>query len=56
MVLARHMPAAMLFVPSIGGRSHDIAEDTDEADIVAGCTVLARAAERLATQLVSVAS
>ena len=37
MVLGRIMPAGMLFVPSIGGRSHDIAEDTSEADIALGC-------------------
>ena len=24
MVMARYMPTAMLFVPSIGGRSHDV--------------------------------
>ena len=41
MVLARYMPTAMLFVPSIDGRSHDIVEDTDEDDIVLGCEVLA---------------
>jgi N-carbamoyl-L-amino-acid hydrolase len=34
----------MLFVPSIGGISHDIAEDTAEDDIVLGCQVLATAA------------
>lgn len=47
MVLARHMPTAMLFVPSIGGRSHDIVEDTHEDDIVLGCEVLARVVDRL---------
>jgi N-carbamoyl-L-amino-acid hydrolase len=47
MFLARIMPAAMLFVPSIGGRSHDPAEDTAEADIVQGCQVLCDAAEAL---------
>ena len=45
MVMGRFMPAAMLFVPSIGGRSHDITEDTAEADIVFGCEVLADAVE-----------
>ena len=45
--LSRHLPSAMLFVPSIGGRSHDIAEDTDEADIVLGCQVLAKSVERI---------
>jgi len=38
------MPVAMLFVPSINGISHDFAEDTAEADLVAGLEVLARAA------------
>jgi N-carbamoyl-L-amino-acid hydrolase len=47
MFLARVMPAAMLFVPSIGGRSHDPAEDTAEADIVQGCQVLCDAADAL---------
>ena len=41
------IPAAMLFIPSIGGRSHDIAENTDDADIVCGCQVLAGAVETL---------
>jgi N-carbamoyl-L-amino-acid hydrolase len=41
--LARVMPAAMLFVPSIGGISHHWAEDTREADIVLGCQVFADA-------------
>ena len=44
MYLAGVMPAAMLFVPSIGGISHDFAEDTAEDDIVRGCQVLATAA------------
>ncbi len=43
-VLARRLPAAMLFVPSIGGISHDFAEDTAEDDLVLGCQVLATAA------------
>ena len=47
MVLARYVPSAMLFVPSIGGRSHDIEEDTDEDDIVLGCEVMAAAVDRL---------
>ena len=45
--MARIMPAAMLFVPSIGGISHHWAEDTAEEDLVAGLEVLGRAAERL---------
>ncbi len=47
MVVGRFMPAGMLFIPSIGGRSHDIVEDTAEDDIVLGCEVLARAVEQL---------
>ncbi|WP_299619921.1 hydantoinase/carbamoylase family amidase [uncultured Tateyamaria sp.] len=42
--VARLMPVAMLFVPSIGGISHAFEEDTDEDDLVAGLRVLARAA------------
>lgn len=45
--LAGLMPVGMLFVPSIDGISHDFAEDTDEADLVAGLHVLAEAAARL---------
>ncbi len=45
--VARLMPVAMLFVPSIGGISHDFAEDTDEADLVCGLNVLARAVSAL---------
>ncbi|HEX9869937.1 MAG TPA: hydantoinase/carbamoylase family amidase, partial [Candidatus Tectomicrobia bacterium] len=48
MVLTRHVPTAMLFIPSIGGRSHDIAEDTDEADICLGIDVLADTVRALA--------
>ena len=49
-VLADAMPAAMLFVPSIGGVSHDFAEDTDEADIALGCQVFATAAAAILQQ------
>ncbi len=45
--VVRLMPVAMLFVPSIGGISHAFAEDTDEADLVAGVQVLAEAAKSL---------
>lgn len=38
----------MLFVPSIGGRSHDIVEDTKEEDIVWGTEVLLHAAAIIA--------
>jgi N-carbamoyl-L-amino-acid hydrolase len=46
MVLSRHIPSAMLFVPSIGGRSHHVSENTADADIVRGAEVLLRAVER----------
>jgi len=38
------LPSAMLFIPSIGGISHDFAEDSRDEDIVLGCQVLADAA------------
>jgi N-carbamoyl-L-amino-acid hydrolase len=41
--VSRLMPVAMVFVPSIGGISHDFAEDTADADLVAGLKVLAGA-------------
>ncbi len=44
MVIAHHLPCAMLFVPSIDGVSHDFAEDSHDHDIVTGCQVLADAA------------
>jgi N-carbamoyl-L-amino-acid hydrolase len=40
-VLSTVMPAAMLFVPSIGGISHHWTENTADADIVAGAEVFA---------------
>ncbi|KIC36132.1 Zn-dependent hydrolase [Leisingera sp. ANG-M7] len=46
--LATVMPAAMLFVPSIGGISHAFDEDTEETDLVLGLQVLNRAARVLA--------
>ncbi len=42
--VARLLPVAMLFVPSIGGISHAFEEDTRENDLVAGLRVLALAA------------
>lgn len=45
--VARVMPAAMLFVPSIGGISHHWAEDTSDADLALGVRALAAAAERV---------
>ena len=42
-ILSALVPTAMLFIPSIGGISHDFAEDSREDDIVLGCQVLADA-------------
>jgi N-carbamoyl-L-amino-acid hydrolase len=42
------IPAAMLFVASIGGVSHTRAEDSAEADLAAGIAALARLVEPLA--------
>ncbi len=41
--LARVMPSAMLFIPSIGGISHHWSENTADEDIVLGCQVMATA-------------
>jgi N-carbamoyl-L-amino-acid hydrolase len=41
-VLARHLPAAMLFVRNETGLSHNPAEHADEEDCLAACDVLAR--------------
>jgi N-carbamoyl-L-amino-acid hydrolase len=43
-IISASIPAAMLFIPSIGGISHDFAEDSRDEDIVLGCQVLADAA------------
>jgi beta-ureidopropionase / N-carbamoyl-L-amino-acid hydrolase len=44
--IARRMPAAMLFVPSIGGISHHWAEDTGDEDLALGIRVLTEGARR----------
>ncbi|HET6519212.1 MAG TPA: M20/M25/M40 family metallo-hydrolase, partial [Geminicoccaceae bacterium] len=44
-ILAKRVPAGMLFVPSIGGISHHWAENTKDEDIVLGCQVFATGAE-----------
>jgi len=44
---ARHIPAGMLFVPSVAGISHHYAEDTKEVDIVLGCQTFADAAAEI---------
>jgi N-carbamoyl-L-amino-acid hydrolase len=49
-ILARRIPAGMLFVPSIGGISHHWTEDTKRDDIVLGCQILAAGAEAIFRQ------
>ena len=44
--LARKIPSAMLFVPSIGGISHHWAEDTSDEDLAMGLRVLHEGARR----------
>ena len=51
MTLSRHLPTGMLFIPSIGGRSHDVAEDSHAADIALGADVLADAVLTLAGRM-----
>lgn len=48
--LARVMPAAMMFVPSIGGISHHWSENTSDEDIVLGAKVYCDAVERALTR------
>jgi len=47
-ILAAKFPAAMIFVPSRGGISHNVMEFTSTADLEAGANVLLHAALRLA--------
>jgi beta-ureidopropionase / N-carbamoyl-L-amino-acid hydrolase len=49
-ILARKLPAGMLFAPSINGVSHHWTEDTSAADMVLGCQALADAAEEMVRQ------
>jgi len=47
MLFAGRIPTGMLFVPSVHGRSHDVAEQTGEDDIVLGLQVFADAVQPL---------
>jgi N-carbamoyl-L-amino-acid hydrolase len=51
MVFAPRIPSAMMFVPSIDGRSHDVSENTSEADIRRGLRVFAAAVSRTLARL-----
>jgi N-carbamoyl-L-amino-acid hydrolase len=46
-VIAPHVPAAMMFVPSIGGISHHWTEDTSDDDIRLGARVFVDAVGRM---------
>jgi beta-ureidopropionase / N-carbamoyl-L-amino-acid hydrolase len=46
-MMARLCPASMIFVPSIGGLSHNVREDTKPEHLQAGAAVLMHAALRL---------
>src|SRR3954466_2805407 len=49
-ILSTVMPAGMLFVPSIGGISHHVLENTGDADIVTGAEVFVETCRRLLTE------
>jgi N-carbamoyl-L-amino-acid hydrolase len=49
-IVSERLPSAMLFIPSIGGISHDFAEDSRDEDIVLGCQVVADAAASILTE------
>jgi N-carbamoyl-L-amino-acid hydrolase len=46
-IIGLKLPAAMMFVPSIGGISHHFSENTADADIVLGCQVFADATAKI---------
>jgi N-carbamoyl-L-amino-acid hydrolase len=46
-ILGLKLPAAMMFVPSIGGISHHFTENTADEDIVLGCQVFADATAKI---------
>jgi N-carbamoyl-L-amino-acid hydrolase len=49
-IVSASLPSAMLFIPSIGGISHDFAENSSDEDIVLGCRVLADAVASILTK------
>ncbi len=52
-MMARLAPAAMIFVPSAGGISHNPREHTAHAELVAGANILLDVVTRLADQEIS---
>jgi N-carbamoyl-L-amino-acid hydrolase len=49
-MIARIAPSAMIFVPSLGGISHNPREHTPDADLVAGANILLDVVTRLAAE------
>jgi N-carbamoyl-L-amino-acid hydrolase len=49
-MIARIAPSAMIFVPSVGGISHNPREHTADADLVAGANILLDVVTRLAAE------
>ena len=47
-MMARVCPSGMIFVPSVGGLSHNVREHTEPKDLAAGANVLLGLIERLA--------
>ncbi|TJX58545.1 MAG: Zn-dependent hydrolase, partial [Mesorhizobium sp.] len=52
-MMARLAPAAMIFVPSAGGISHNPRERTEDSELVAGANILLDVVARLADQEIS---
>jgi N-carbamoyl-L-amino-acid hydrolase len=50
-MLARMCPAGMIFVPSHKGLSHNVAEHTDESDLIAGANILLDVMLALTTEI-----
>ena len=46
-IVARHLPAGMMFVPSIGGISHHWTENTSDEDLMLGAEVYTDAIARM---------
>jgi N-carbamoyl-L-amino-acid hydrolase len=47
---SRVLPNAMIFVPSIGDKSHCFKEDSRSGELVRSCAVLAAAVEKILSQ------
>jgi N-carbamoyl-L-amino-acid hydrolase len=51
--MARVAPTAMVFVPCVGGISHNEIEDAEPEDLTAGCNVLLNALLEAASPIIS---